>query len=247
MPRIRTVKPEALQHRKIGRLSIWARWLWLAMVTQADDEGRLVADPGQLRLLGFGYDDDMTVAKVSDLLAEIATTGLIVLYEVENVPYAYFPSWRDHQRIDRPKPSKLPRPAGLRSTTRQRPVVDTSTSDRRSIDGDQGSRIKEGIKDQGTPQAPKGDAPVAWLDTLNREAGTHFKPTDSNLRPIRARIAEGFTLDQAQLVVRAKVAEWRGTDFAKYLRPATLFGAKFDGYLQACGNGHHRTEDDEEL
>ena len=108
MPRIRTVKPEALQHRKIGRLSIWARWLWLGMVTQADDEGRLVADPGQLRLLVFGYDDDMTAAKVSDLLAEIAATGLIVLYAVNGVPYACFPSWPDHQRINRPTPSRLP-------------------------------------------------------------------------------------------------------------------------------------------
>ena len=130
MPRIRTIKPEALQHRKIGRLSIWARWLWLALLTQADDEGRLVADPGQLRLQAFGYDDDVTVAKVTDLLAEVAASGLIVLYESKNVPLACFPSWSDHQRIDRPKASKLPRPAGLRSTTH-----------RRSIDGDQESRI----------------------------------------------------------------------------------------------------------
>jgi hypothetical protein len=100
----------------------------------------------------------MTVAKVSDLLAEIASTGLVMLYEVANVPYACFPSWRDHQRIDRPKPSKLPRPAGLRSTTRRRSVVEGSTNYRRSIDGDQGSRIKEGIEDQG----PEGEqAPSA--------------------------------------------------------------------------------------
>ncbi len=159
MPRIRTIKPEALQHRKIGRLSIWARWLWLGLLTQADDEGRLVADPGQLRLLAFGYDDEMTVVKVSDLLKEIAETGLIALYEVENVPYACFPSWRDHQRIDRPKASKLPRLAGLRSTTRRRSVVDASSNVRRSIDGDQGSRIGARIKD-------RSSTPRAWTDYL---------------------------------------------------------------------------------
>jgi hypothetical protein len=105
--RIRTLKPEALQHRKVGRLSIWARWLWLGMLTQADDAGILVADPGQLRLVAFGYDEDLTIAKVSELLAEIAQTGLVVLYTVRNVPYAYFPSWKDHQKIDRPLQERL--------------------------------------------------------------------------------------------------------------------------------------------
>ena len=247
MPRIRTIKPEALQHRKIGRLSIWARWLWLALVTQADDEGRLVADPGQLRLLAFGYDDDMTAAKVAELLAEVASTGLIVLYEVKSERYACFPSWSDHQRIDRPTPSKLPRHAGLRSTSPRRTLDDRSTTARRPLDGDRiGSDQKERIN---TPEPPPGasEDPLDWLADLNREAGTHFKPSDSNLRPIRARIREGHSRHEAQLVIRAKVTEWRGSEFEKYLRPATLFGPKFDGYLQACGNGHQPVEDDEEL
>lgn len=28
-----------------------------------------------------------------------------------------------------------------------------------------------------------------------------------------------------------KVAEWKGTDMEKFLRPETLFGNKFEGYL----------------
>ncbi len=108
MARIRTVKPEAPQHRKVGRLSIHARWLWLVMITQSDDEGRLVADPGQLRILAFPYDRDVTDDDVTARLKEIAATGLLRLYEVERVPYAEFPSWRDHQRINRPTPSRLP-------------------------------------------------------------------------------------------------------------------------------------------
>ncbi len=68
-----------------------------------------------------------------------------------------------------------------------------------------------------TPLTPQGG--LDWLNLLNREAGTHFKPSEPNLRPIRARIREGHTLAEAETVVRAKVAEWRGTDFAKFLRP----------------------------
>ncbi len=170
MPRIRTIKPEALQHRKIGRRSIWARWLWLGIVTQADDEGRLVADPGQLRLLAFGYDEDMTLARVSDLLAELAETGLIVLYEVKGVPYAALPSWNDHQRIDKPKSSKLPPPPRLRSTTRRRRVVEASMIDRLPICVDQGSSIKEG-SDQGMPSgaaAPMWPSPEALVELYHQ-------------------------------------------------------------------------------
>ncbi len=105
--RIRSIKPEAPQHHRVGRLSIWARWLWLTMITQADDEGRLVADPGRLRLLAFGYDLDVTDVKVAELLAEIAAAGLIQTYVVSEERYASFPGWRGHQRIDRPSPSKL--------------------------------------------------------------------------------------------------------------------------------------------
>jgi uncharacterized phage protein (TIGR02220 family) len=82
------------------------------------------------------------------------------------------------------------------------------------------------------------DAPAAWISLLNQETDSSFKATDANLRPIRARIREGHTLEQAEAVVKVKVREWRGTEFARYLRPATLFGVKFDSYWQATRNGH---------
>jgi uncharacterized phage protein (TIGR02220 family) len=95
-----------------------------------------------------------------------------------------------------------------------------------------------------TPLTPQGGnvdgAPaqaVLWLEALNEIGALQFKATATQLRPIQARIAEGFTVEEARLVLTAKVREWVGSDMAKYLRPATLFGAKFDGYLQAAVNG----------
>jgi len=141
MARIRSFKPEAAQHRKVGRLSIPARWLWFVLVTQADDEGRLVADGGQLKLAAFGY-DRITPSRVVELLEEIAATGLIRLYELGAVPYLDFPSWKDHQRIDRPTPSKLPPYSD--STSPRRVLDESSTSPRRGSDGSEGSEGSEG-------------------------------------------------------------------------------------------------------
>lgn len=69
------------------------------------------------------------------------------------------------------------------------------------------------------------------IDYLNDLAGTSFKTsTSSTQKLISARCKEGFTLDDFKLVINKKVTEWRGTDMAKYIRPATLFGTKFESY-----------------
>jgi uncharacterized phage protein (TIGR02220 family) len=95
----------------------------------------------------------------------------------------------------------------------------------------------------GGGEASETDGAVAWLDMLNRLASRTFRPVDANLRPIRARIREGYTAEQAETVVRDRVAAW-GSDpkMATYLRPMTIFGPKFDSYLQAT-NGHKTAAD----
>lgn len=78
------------------------------MILEADDEGRLVAEAEQLRVTIFGYHPKVTGAVVEDSLRALEGSGLIRLYAAGGVRYADFPSWHDHQRINRPTPSKLP-------------------------------------------------------------------------------------------------------------------------------------------
>ena len=67
---------------------------------------------------------------------------------------------------------------------------------------------------------------------LNQAAGTSYKPnTPKTVRSIKARMKEGFTVDNFKTVIDKKVSEWAKTDMQKYLRPETLFGTKFEGYL----------------
>lgn len=70
------------------------------------------------------------------------------------------------------------------------------------------------------------------LDKLNELAGTNFRySSKSTQAKIQARLNEGYTLDDFIVVVEKKVCDWKNTDMAKYLRPETLFGNKFEGYL----------------
>lgn len=67
---------------------------------------------------------------------------------------------------------------------------------------------------------------------LNSTVGSNYKSTTGKTRKlIAARIAEGFTVDDFKTVISKKAKEWQGTDMAQYLRPETLFGTKFEGYL----------------
>ncbi|WP_421432268.1 conserved phage C-terminal domain-containing protein [Streptococcus suis] len=67
---------------------------------------------------------------------------------------------------------------------------------------------------------------------LNQVAGTRFaSSSQATQRHINARLKEGYTLEDFKYVIDIKVSEWKGTDFAKYLRPTTLFGSKFENYV----------------
>ena len=67
---------------------------------------------------------------------------------------------------------------------------------------------------------------------LNQVANTHYKPNTKKTKDaIKARLNEGFTLDDFKQVHIIKYSEWVGTDFEKFIRPETLYSNKFEGYL----------------
>ncbi|WP_159721883.1 conserved phage C-terminal domain-containing protein [Enterococcus sp. CSURQ0835] len=69
------------------------------------------------------------------------------------------------------------------------------------------------------------------LDYLNQKAKRQYKNVRANQKLIAARFNEGCDLNDFRQVIDVKCAQWLGTELEKYLRPATLFGNKFDQYL----------------
>ena len=71
------------------------------------------------------------------------------------------------------------------------------------------------------------------VDYLNQKLGTKYKPNASkNKTVINARLNEGYRLDDFKQVIDNKYNDWANdAKMVKYLRPETLFGSKFDGYL----------------
>ena len=70
------------------------------------------------------------------------------------------------------------------------------------------------------------------VEYLNEKADKNFRATTKKTQSlINARIREGFSLDDFKKVIDIKCKQWLGTEMEKYLRPETLFGTKFESYL----------------
>lgn len=96
----------------------------------------------------------------------------------------------------------------------------------------------EMLKDNKNTLSDKSDSVRTYpyaevIGYLNQKAGTAFMVTSKDTRKhIRARIDEGFTVEDFKTVIDHKVTEWgNNPDMVQYLRPSTLFGTKFESYL----------------
>ncbi len=73
---------------------------------------------------------------------------------------------------------------------------------------------------------------IEVIKHLNNKTGKKFKPVDSNLKLVVARLKEGNSVGDITWVIDHKISEWKGNDYEKYLRPSTLFNAeKFNQYI----------------
>ena len=67
---------------------------------------------------------------------------------------------------------------------------------------------------------------------LNDKSERNFKPNNPKTQSlVRARLKEGFTEIDFLQVIEKKCKDWLNTDMEKYLRPETLFGTKFENYV----------------
>ena len=73
---------------------------------------------------------------------------------------------------------------------------------------------------------------MAVIDYLNQKCGTKYQNTAIEyVQLILDKLSRGFNYEDFIKVINLKYQDWNGTDMEKYLRPQTLFGSKFESYL----------------
>lgn len=93
------------------------------------------------------------------------------------------------------------------------------------------------------------DEPIPYqeiVEHLNNTCGKGYTHTGKSTRKlIRARWNDGFRLDDFKKVIDTKSRDWlKNKDMNKYLRPETLFGTKFETYLNEGPRSNRNSSND---
>ena len=242
----RMVSKTIMQTQKFLRLPLETQALYVHLVINSDDDGIVEAFP-VVRMIGASED----------------SLGLLVIKQFIkplNQDMVYFITDFNEQnkiRPDRHKPSIHRDLAiqqlglavdGSRLVEPRKVVLELNnacqTSDGEVADKCPHSIGKDSIGEDSIDNIPYKEI----IDYLNSKTGKNYRSNiQKNKALIKARWSEGYRLEEFKQVIDNMVTDWSGTKYAKYLRPETLFGTKFDGYLNQGNVVKREKKTDERL
>lgn len=248
MARIRTVKPELFIHDDLFDLERETQLpiirCFIGLFCHADREGRFAWKPMRLKH-GIAPYDLIDFSLVMDALW---SRGFLVKYAShDGHEFGYIPSFKKHQVINnREQASALPSPENSLiikrvsdgSGTRDTLVLDTAQGEGKGREGKgregKGKEGKVVVTREEKPSTP--DAPKQVITMFNQITGRNFMGSKSDLLLVKARLSDGFTVEDMRLVFESKNMEWRhDPKMSKYLAPETILRASnFEKYLQAA-------------
>ncbi len=123
MARKRMIDPGFWTDGKLGKLTRDHRLLFMGLISNADDEGRLPGHPAMIRSIVFPYDDDITSKHVGTWLDDLEAAGgldgpgVIMQYQAGGEQYILIRNFLKHQYIKKPTPSNLPAPPTQKQST----------------------------------------------------------------------------------------------------------------------------------
>jgi len=109
MARIRTVKPEHWNDKELATISLQAHLLWIGMWNFSDDDGIIEADPLLLRSQIFPRRTDVRTEQIEQWIGQLVKARFVIPFEYNGSGYYIHRTFKTHQKIDKPKPSKVPK------------------------------------------------------------------------------------------------------------------------------------------
>ena len=211
--------------------------VWLKLLTYAgklNDEGRIYETKGETLNRGFLSSlCGITEEQVGEFLKVFKRLRMI-RFDPDNTMRLV--NWQKYQKppknfLNGKEESVSPTPLLKEEKEKCAKQTDISLSYRENIEllNSKINNERESVK--------------AIIDYLNGKCSTHFKyNTPNTVKHIRARLLEGFTVNDFKKVIDSKYDEWKGTRLEQFLKPDTLFSTKFEGYLQYAEKGGGATE-----
>lgn len=241
MARRRMFSLDVIDTDKFNDMSISARLLYYELCMRADDDGFVPSPKKIVRMVGCSEEDlKMLIAKGYAIAFD---SGIIVIthWKMHN----YIPKDRYHKTIFQEEQAKLTQKSdytyALCDQSEQHCIQDVYRPDTECIQVSNNPytevrlgkvRLNNIVEQSPTTHISEIKEIISYL---NQKAGTNYKPaTKTTQKHINARLNEGYTVEDFKRVIDTKCTEWLNTDYSKYLRPETLFGNKFESYLNTA-------------
>ncbi|MCA2391316.1 conserved phage C-terminal domain-containing protein [Lactococcus sp. NH2-7C] len=209
-------------------MSPTAKLLYFYLNMSADDDG-FVGNPKTIKLISGATDDDLKILIAKQFIIPF-DSGVIVIKDWKIHNYIQKDRYNQTQYLDEKKQLLVEE-----NGTYTKCIQDVSSLDTQVRLG----KSKDRLGKSNNTMSDKSDDVIPYseiISYLNEKTGRSFRTTEAHKRFIKARWNEDYKLDDFKRVVDNKVADWTGKTIngqpaEKYLQPSTLFGTKFDNYL----------------
>ena len=221
---------------------IWVKLMCLAGVV---NDGGLVYFTRDIpytdEMLATEFNRPLNIVRLA--LSTFQQFGMVEI--VDNI--IHLSSWEKYQSVesmDRIREQTRKRVAAHRE--RQKMLSNGNVTSNDTVT--QGNAIEEDIEED--IEIDK-DIYISIVSYLNQKAGREYRASSKKTRDlIKARIRDKFSVDDFMRVIDNMCDEWLGDKkMQAYLRPETLFGTKFESYLNRKPNrsGQQRRNEPDEL
>ena len=209
-------------------MSPTAKLLYFYLNMSADDDG-FVGNPKTIKLISGATDDDLKILIAKQFIIPFES-GVVVIKDWKIHNYIQKDRYNQTQYLDEKKQLLVEE-----NGTYTKCIQDVSSLDTQVRLGKSTDRLGK----SNNTMSDKSDDVIPYseiISYLNEKTGRSFRTTEAHKRFIKARWNEDYKLDDFKKVVDNKVADWTGKTIngqpaEKYLQPSTLFGTKFDNYL----------------
>ncbi|MFU1718306.1 phage replisome organizer N-terminal domain-containing protein [Bacillus velezensis] len=232
--------------------------IWVKLLAQA---GKTNASGYIFLSENVPYTDEMLAAIFSRPLGVVRmaldTFRRFGMIEINDQNYISICNWEKHQNVDamdkiredtRKRVAKYREKQKALQLSQPSNVTGNITVTRGNEQEEERRKKKEELKDilSGKPddassfKNEKDEIPYKLIiELLNKVAGKRYRPTTPKTKKdIKARWNEGFRFEDFKHVILVKTEEWLNDPaMNRFLRPETLFGTKFESYLNQKGGG----------
>lgn len=235
-------------------MSPTAKLLYFYLNMSADDDG-FVGNPKTIKLISGATDDDLKILIAKQFIIPF-DSGVIVIKDWRIHNYIQKDRYNKTQYLEEKSQLVVEENGAYTKCIQNVSKMDTQVRLGKERLGKENIYIVEQspteylfpdwLEEKYVEQVKKGNPknfdyriPIAYL---NQKTNSNYKFVDSNINLVKARLKNGYSLDDFKVVVDKKCGEWGNSDMAKYLRPSTLFNAsKFESYLNQpeASNGEY--------